>query len=572
MFYFSLLNFKICWEFLIANLVFKKPATVGANMMNENLDYSKLENPLYVDDHNEPIKDFSFLDWGRLQNWKFNDKQHISPRFNNHSTLVESRSLRVSRTKKQMQQTPNGSPFISPSKQIHHHMMELDDQMTPDVDDHHSCPLPLPLSETSFGGRSLEDNIKIFKKHDLNDVKLLSPNRRFNFSFGKMGRSHSLKETSNQESLDSLNGNWKKSNAANSSRSSPLRRFLDPLLKPKGPHLADRVVHKSKLVPNPNPSFVRVKHKSSSVQALVQLTLKDGIPFFKLVVESSSDLLAAAVKKLPSGKGDASLIYALYSVRETKKKSGGWIYPSSKEKEKGYCFEYNIVGQMKITSSFHAELNGQENGLCFVRESVLYSTETSQTACADHKTVDCTLEGELAAIIVKNPCDETCGGIGRSETTTVVLPDCVHGIPNSGSPSPLIDRWRSGGACDCGGWDIGCQFHVLSNHQNKMFKTSTTQSASNHLDLCYQVGHKNKCCFRLVSVEDGLYSLEYDASMSLLQAFSICVAVVTSQKLTHIFDVTHVLESNGLCKLIPTVNEKVKSRVLEPPASPVARV
>uniref|UniRef100_A0A251VKM3 Putative glutathione S-transferase-like protein n=1 Tax=Helianthus annuus TaxID=4232 RepID=A0A251VKM3_HELAN len=40
-----------------------------------------------------------------------------------------------------------------------------------------------------------------------------------------------------------------------------------------------------------------------------------------MVVESSIDILAAAVKKLPSGKDDTSLIYAFYSVHETKKNS-----------------------------------------------------------------------------------------------------------------------------------------------------------------------------------------------------------------------------------------------------------
>ncbi|KAF5802256.1 hypothetical protein HanRHA438_Chr06g0266651 [Helianthus annuus] len=350
----------------------------------------------------------------------------------------------------------------------------------------------------------------------------------------------------------------------NPSRSSPLRRFLDPLLNPKGAHLAQKV-HQPKLEPTslafaPNELLHSKKHRSCNVQALLQLRLKSGIPFFKLVVEGSSDILAAAVKKIPSGNNDTSLIYAFYSVHDAKKKSGGWMY-----KEKSYCFEYNMVGQMKICSSYHAEFNGSEKGLCVVRESVLYSSGTTR---ADQGTV---LEGELAAIIVKNPSDESCGGIGGSRTTTVVLPDSVHSWPNGGSPSPspLIKRWRFGGLCDCGGWDIGCQFHVLGSHQNEMVKPPST---SNRLDLCYQVGHKNKRGFRLVSVEDGLYSLEYDPSMSLLQAFSICVAVVSSQKLSHIFEVSYVPESKDLSRPMATDNERVNGRVSESHASPVAWV
>ncbi|KAI3787046.1 hypothetical protein L1987_41219 [Smallanthus sonchifolius] len=202
------------------------------------------------------------------------------------------------------------------------------------------------------------------------------------------------------------------------------------------------------------------------------------------------------------------------------------------------------VGQMKICS-LECEFSGPEKGLFVVRESVLYSM----------------LEGELAAIIVKNSSGETCGDMeSRSRTTIVVLPDRVHSWPISGSPSTLINRWRSGGACDRGGWDIGYQFH-----QNEIIITPST---SNHLELCYQVGNRNKCSFRLVSVADGLYSLEYDPSMSLLQAFSICVAVVSSHKLTHIFQVNHVTpESKDLSKPIPTDNEKAKSWVSKPPAS-----
>ncbi|KAJ0830833.1 hypothetical protein HanPSC8_Chr15g0660011 [Helianthus annuus] len=98
--------------------------------------------------------------------------------------------------------------------------------------------------------------------------------------------------------------------------------------------------------------------------------------------------------------------------------------------------------------------------------------------------------------------------------------------------------------------------------------------------LCQQakrVGKKNKCSFRLVTVEDGLYSLEYDPSMSMIQAFSICVAVVSSHKLTHIFQVNYVRESKELSENIrsPMSDKNVKIReefVSKPPASHVGKV
>lgn len=63
------------------------------------------------------------------------------------------------------------------------------------------------------------------------------------------------------------------------------------------------------------------RHEASNVQALLQLTCKNGLPLFTLVVDNGSDILVAAVKQLPTPGDDASsLIYALYSVHVKKKK------------------------------------------------------------------------------------------------------------------------------------------------------------------------------------------------------------------------------------------------------------
>ncbi|KAE9459583.1 hypothetical protein C3L33_08552, partial [Rhododendron williamsianum] len=46
----------------------------------------------------------------------------------------------------------------------------------------------------------------------------------------------------------------------------------------------------------------------------------------------------------------------------------------------------------------------------------------------------------------------------------VVTPCGNHGLPSTDSrgPSPLLDRWRLGGGCDCGGWDIACPLTFLA--------------------------------------------------------------------------------------------------------------
>ncbi|XP_071698751.1 uncharacterized protein [Rutidosis leptorrhynchoides] len=708
--------------------------TLRANRIKRSLDYAKRDNPLYVSqhhdqrqmadeerlgnlqhmmNHNEPMKDdglvkhmrnlpgylqsvgkgenilnFGVLDWGRLENWKSNEKR-IPPRYNmktsssgTNPTLTENRTVRFSKSKKKIPlphrdqgptnvsqlsssskeklppgiRWPRGQPVkskfsesspcsndlppgdkflneldISKGKQVNQMTSEKEtsssDWIQPgschspnytrmqSVDDiNRAIDIPLTsssndlsCSDSARDGHLIEvterrlsecfsprefHSIKPFSdassdldnnEQPVSKGRISSHNKRFSFGLRKMVRSFSFKESSSTDpqqspaylsvksgpvSFDASSDSVK---PTNTSRSSPLWRFLDPLLKLKGAHSTEPVKKlKLELSPtnvahlNETKLLHRKKQRSSNVPALIQLTLKNGVPFFKCMLESSSDILAAAVKKLPSAKDDSSLIYAFYSVHETKKKNEGWMHHGSKEKS--YGFGYDIVGQMKISSSYHAEFNGAEKYLYVVRESVLYSSD---------KTLNCTLDGELAAIVVKNPSGRTCGDIGSSKSTLVVLPEGVHSWPNGGVRSSLVSRWKYGGACDCGGWDVGCQFHVLS-HQSEIVMNSTTSTlctTSNRLDLCYKVG--NKYSFRLVSHEDGLYSLDYDPSMSLLQAFSICVAVVSSQKLTHIFRVNYVTLPKDSCETVLSGNDKVKSRkeyFSKPPVSPVGRV
>lgn len=50
-------------------------------------------------------------------------------------------------------------------------------------------------------------------------------------------------------------------------------------------------------------------------------------------------------------------------------------------------------------------------------------------------------------------------------TMHVVIPAGNHSLPRTESrgPSPLLDRWRLGGGCGCGGWDMACPLNVCGN-------------------------------------------------------------------------------------------------------------
>ncbi|KAI3760653.1 hypothetical protein L1987_51051 [Smallanthus sonchifolius] len=358
-----------------------------------------------------------------------------------------------------------------------------------------------------------------------------SVSRKFSFSLEKISKSFIFKTSSTYKHL--------KSGLITYKLSQDLHIFN--LKKENGNLISSTVCEK--------------EQKSSNVKALLNLTMKNGIPSFKIAEDNSSSMLTAAVKSLPSGKDDSSLTYTFYSVHDIDKKNGVWKKQDLTDKDSG--FGYNIVGNMKISSSYHAEFSGLERDLFVVRESVLYGPDLTKSDCV--KTV------ELAAIIVKNTSKENYGGLGSSKSTVVILPGGNHSLPNSGQPSPLIDRWRSGGICDCGGWDVGCELGVLTK-QNEMMETSNP-STSARLDLCYQGRHKKEHAFSLAPLENGFYSLEYNASsMSSLQAFSICVAVISSQNLTHIFQVNHLQDANDFIKPIMTRHRKLKSQtIVHPP-------
>lgn len=63
----------------------------------------------------------------------------------------------------------------------------------------------------------------------------------------------------------------------------------------------------------------------------------------------------------------------------------------------------------------------------------------------------------------------------------VVTSSGRHGLPctEETGPSPLLDRWRSGGACDCGGWDMACPITVLDNSGGE----DATEIRGSHLSL-----------------------------------------------------------------------------------------
>lgn len=72
-----------------------------------------------------------------------------------------------------------------------------------------------------------------------------------------------------------------------------------------------------------------------------------------------------------------------------------------------------------------------------------------------------------------NLLDLSLGKHGKEENPNCSRPAKVNVVTTSGNhslgsnescgPSSLLDRFRLGGGCECGGWDMGCPLTIFGN-------------------------------------------------------------------------------------------------------------
>lgn len=368
---------------------------------------------------------------------------------------------------------------------------------------------------------------------------------------------------------------------------------------------------------NVTDSLQEKKRGSEAAQALLRVAVKNGQPLFTFAVDNESDILAATLNKIStSRKEDYSCLYRFFTFQEVKKKNGRWL----NHRGKGQIYDYipNVVAQMKVRGSCSSNLIKENYVDHFsMREFVLSSVELRPV---DWQTSDLQPNNELAAIIVNIPMrisrrsdmqedhpeegltdnlpevksDSNCGTkiqnhpciISQDIGATVILPSGVHAVPHKGEPSSLIQRWRSGGSCDCGGWDLGCKLRILANGNQLIGKAGSSKacSTSNHFALFYQGGLEDKRpLFSLAPFKDGIYSVEFNSSLSLLQAFSICIAVLDGRKACEFSESSNLFEEKASTEtvLVPNDGKKAPAQtegevparyVSYPPLSPVGRV
>ncbi|XWS53064.1 hypothetical protein CRYUN_Cryun11dG0125700 [Craigia yunnanensis] len=468
-------------------------------------------------------------------------------------------------------------------------------------------------------------------------VRSTSPFRRFRFSMGKTDKSSSPEKGSSSIPQVSSTCSSAKTdpeypvasgvdtcvdelNAKSRARSSPFRRLLDPLLKPKAVNcrnltnqLQDSILtegacksseqlrHSTVTVQsakvksdtishctiNVNDSAQNKKYGSSAVQALLRVQVKNGLPLFTFAVDKESNILAATVKMLSaSGKGDYGCIYTFFTIQEVRKKNGRWINQGGKGKGQDYV-PY-VVAHMKVSDSEFSPLSRPDHVDQFSsREFVLLTLDVGH---ANPQASDFQPNDEQAAIVVKIPkrnrssirdgylidkrnnlpeaalkehlpevkfeLDYGKKGLfvgGQDISATVILPSGVHSLPNKGELSSLIQRWKSDGACDCGGWDLGCKLRILSNKSEFSQQSISLKgsSISNKFELFFQGEvQDNKHFFSLAPFKDGIYSVEFNSSLSLMQAFSICIAVWDSRKHRELSELVTSSEERALGETI----------------------
>ncbi|RDX95780.1 hypothetical protein CR513_21660, partial [Mucuna pruriens] len=182
------------------------------------------------------------------------------------------------------------------------------------------------------------------------------------------------------------------------------------------------------------------------------------------------------------------------------------------------------------------------------------------------------------------------------EQVKVVLPTGNHGLPSAESqgPSSLLDRWKHGGGCDCGGWDMACPLILLDNPSIRFTQDCPLMEQYQTLELFTQGAKERTPTLGMTMVEEGQYAVDFHAQLSPLQAFSICVAFLhgtstfsdaeqeKNQQISRCNSLKMLLEEEVELFINSVTKEENKNEskiqkgitrpyVLNPPFSPIAR-
>ncbi|KAK6117047.1 hypothetical protein DH2020_049190 [Rehmannia glutinosa] len=350
------------------------------------------------------------------------------------------------------------------------------------------------------------------------------------------------------------------------SRFSPVKKMFDPFIKSKS--------HRSPLSSsnetgtNHNDKSEKPRHveynyhcedkenynlavqcSPAHLHGLLKLGNKRGVLFFEFSVKATEDVYVAKTWKIENG---LTRVYTFHSLQHRRKSN---------------TRDSSLAGQMHVLCHLCKD-DGEMND-SMVTEFVLYDIIHSRkgTTCRDNcepkeisaktktkgvepkhsqplTSAELRPELEIAAAIMQVPFEkreslklkkndekkakEGVSDISSSLKMHVVIPAGNHSLPvnESGGPSRLLDRWRLGGGCDCGGWDMACPLNVFSNSNVESAEGRSLIDDQNRADLFVQGKKDNVPAFTMRATDDGKYAVDFHAQLSSLQAFSICVAIL----------------------------------------------
>jgi Domain of unknown function (DUF3527) len=434
----------------------------------------------------------------------------------------------------------NGSPVCG--GQIKKNQMEFSGELFSDIQVKdrctrvpYSCPLPRQDSDictttrcsTSSSNSSsvLRENVDavswIFTSHKQNTDEL-----DLNSSLAKPPPVSTRGKMSNAEAIE------REAASSIRGRQSPLRRMLDPFLKTRnavsashheltparlhrplassfsfsskkkechtGPHTCTEGTS-SITTPSFQPHCNANLHLQQAEkiiqpltrQALLQIAWKRGLPVFMLS-SGESDILGATLRKkcISESTDYSEFSYSIFTLQESKMKgSAVWIRSGSKGKKQHLAS--NIVGEVRVSTS-KSKCRDNSELYHVSREFVLVGPElvpVANTESSIHELkTEYPVNMELAAIVTSLPTNGClCGKAATAGSVTAILPSGIHGVSARGEPSPLIERWRSGGGCDCGGWDEGCRLSLLSLEFNSEGSKSYWEETQARFELFPQV-------------------------------------------------------------------------------------
>uniref|UniRef100_N1R464 Uncharacterized protein n=1 Tax=Aegilops tauschii TaxID=37682 RepID=N1R464_AEGTA len=305
------------------------------------------------------------------------------------------------------------------------------------------------------------------------------------------------------------------------------------------------------------------------LRAVLKCDSRNGIPFYDFCVEGPEESISA--RSWESGS-ELSRIYTFHSGG----KRGSTAGRSSKDERR--CLP-PTVGQMHASSYLCSEvgkdglLNNSVN-----TEFVLYDiAHARRSFAAEEKTHQCTepsqpkscgvadksVSGEypqkislidhqhdarnnpevstsrpwseedlyphleIAATVIQIPFnkDKKCSSAG---TIKVVTPSGLHGLSNDNesSPSSLLERWRYGGGCDCGGWDMACPLVILENAYDDNWVDSVMKESKHPMELLVQGSKEELPALSMKADGKGQLLVDFHARLSALQAFSACISLL----------------------------------------------